>query len=742
MPGANQRVRNDFRITSVWGGALGGAFGQLLGAMLLAALLHSSVLLCGAARAGGGPHNVLLIVNPRSWASLTIANHYAQLRQIPATHILYLDWPHSVVDAANVELFRQELLTPVLKTIESRGLAAQIDYVAYSADFPFRIDASQDIQGEKLGVGFQPIGSLNSLTYLWQLVLSKKASPMQVTNNFYFSPAPAAEMAPSRAFHFQTAWGPEGEALTTGGQHHLLSMLLAFTSGRGTSVSEAIDYLKRSALADATRPKGTIYFCRTGDVRTKTREPQFAVAIDELKKLGIAAEIVDATLPMHKDDVQGLVAGTAVFDWPASRSTIQPGAFCDNLTSTGGLLHDAGNQTAMTEFLQAGAAGVSGTVVEPLALPQKFPLAQAQVHYARGCSLAESIYQSVQGPFQLLVIGDPLCQPWARGPIVTVTGVEPAQTLSGKVAITATATTADGQPPASFLLLTDGRQAASAAAGSPLELDTTRLVDGFHELTVVAIGSDKIESQGRRAIGVRVDNHQRQVTLTTAEPKSAYGRTLKLELKASEGATQIGIFQASRVVGRLSAAQGTLELDNRLLGLGPARLQAVALDAQSKPLAISEPLQIEIEPPAALPPTAPPQGKSLYPGLELTLASGRRVPVKETAASDWLTRAGVGKNEKYTLRGFTEVAKQDVYQFAIAYFGDLTISVDGKAIYQGATANQSHLPWHYVPVSLAKGTHAVEISGKTTDFPRLEARFGGPGAWQIGDRQFRHAGDK
>ena len=90
-------------------------------------------------------------------------------------------------------------------------------------------------------------------------------------------------------------------------------------------------------------------------------------------------------------------------------------------------------------------------------------------------------------------------------------------------------------------LFTVGR----AAAGSPLELDTTRLVDGFHELTVVAIGSDKIESQGRRAIGVRVDNHQRQVTLTTAEPKSAYGRTLKLELKASEGATQIRLNEAA-----------------------------------------------------------------------------------------------------------------------------------------------------------------------------------------------------
>ena len=42
--------------------------------------------------AGGGPENVLLLVNPNSLNSKTVANHYIALRQIPASNVVYVDW--------------------------------------------------------------------------------------------------------------------------------------------------------------------------------------------------------------------------------------------------------------------------------------------------------------------------------------------------------------------------------------------------------------------------------------------------------------------------------------------------------------------------------------------------------------------------------------------------------------------------------------------------------------------------
>ena len=74
-------------------------------------LLAAIALLCWPAvvLAGGGPEGVLLVVNPQSPASLTIANHYAQLRAIPFENLLYLPWPPNL-PTADVDTFRQRIL--------------------------------------------------------------------------------------------------------------------------------------------------------------------------------------------------------------------------------------------------------------------------------------------------------------------------------------------------------------------------------------------------------------------------------------------------------------------------------------------------------------------------------------------------------------------------------------------------------------------------------------------------------
>jgi hypothetical protein len=70
------------------------------------------------------------------------------------------------------------------------------------------------------------------------------------------------------------------------------------------------------------------------------------------------------------------MTGIADFDWPASGSTVVPGAICENLTSFGGIFTPAAGQTPLSEFLRAGAAGSSGTVIEPYAIQAKFPTVQ------------------------------------------------------------------------------------------------------------------------------------------------------------------------------------------------------------------------------------------------------------------------------------------------------------------------------------------------------------------------------
>ncbi len=96
-----------------------------------------------AAPAGGGPENVLLVVNRNSPASRTIANHYMALRQIPPGNVLTLAWDPSA-GTTDVATLREKILTPIFTVIEKRRLARQIDYVIYSSDFPWEIDLKAD----------------------------------------------------------------------------------------------------------------------------------------------------------------------------------------------------------------------------------------------------------------------------------------------------------------------------------------------------------------------------------------------------------------------------------------------------------------------------------------------------------------------------------------------------------------------------------------------------------------------
>ena len=68
----------------------------------------------------------------------------------------------------------------------------------------------------------------------------------------------------------------------------------------------------------------------------------------------------------------------------------------------------------LTDLIRHGAAGASGTVAEPYAIAAKFPSPFIHVHYVRGASMVEAFYQSVSGPYQLLIVGDPLCRPWSK----------------------------------------------------------------------------------------------------------------------------------------------------------------------------------------------------------------------------------------------------------------------------------------------------------------------------------------
>ena len=555
--------------------------------------------------AGGGPENVLLVVNSNSESSKTIANYYLDLRKIPPNNVLYLDWKGSL-EIAQGENVRDKIIMPVLKALDDRHLAAQIDYIVYSSDFPWRVELRPIFPDHKFDAAFDPSASLTGATYLLPFIVGKNPLIVEPGVNWYV-PGPLAPnvaqctqlaKVPSRGFHSRYLWDADGKRTTdpTKGQRYLLSTMLGVTQGRGNTVEEVVSYLRRAKSADVAalegkRPQGTIYFMWNKDVRSATRDKCFEPIAAQINLLGVRAKVQQGRVPDGAKDVTGMMVGTPDFDLKKSAITIQPGAICEHLTSAGGILNAIDFQTPLSEFLRHGAAGASGTVVEPRAIQAKFPLPSLQLHYARGCSLAESFYQSISGPYQILIVGDPLCQPWATPPKVAVNGIKADQKVSGTISITPISGTVLGRKIGSFDIFLDGRLVTRNAPGNTLELDTTKLPDGYHELRIVGTSADPIETQGRIVVPILVQNHDATLELKTASLRVKFSETLRLNV-GQPGATTITIRQNSRDLGSVKGEAGEVAIAAATLGRGPSTLQAFS---EGSVPAVSAPIYVFVE---------------------------------------------------------------------------------------------------------------------------------------------------
>ncbi len=563
--------------------------------------------LCSPVRAGGGPENVLVVVNQNSDDSKHVANEYVALRNIPSSNVLYVNYKGSV-DQCPGERFRGEILEPMLKEIDARKLSAQIDCVAYSVDLPWRILMQADFADVKFPKNFAPNASLTGATFLYRYAMAMNQGLFSPVANEYMPGEPGANLgqctqladAPSQGFRSRYSWtkrGTKSDDPTTG-ERYLLATMLGVTSGRGMKVGEVIANLKRSAPVDGTQPRGTFYFVRNNDIRSKTRHACYDEAVRLLTAEGARAEVLDGVLPTAKQDVLGITMGKSDFGVREAGMNILPGALCDNLTSYGAEFIRP-YQVPLTHFLEAGAAGASGTVWEPTAMQAKFPLPTLHVHYRRGCSLAESFYQAISSPYQTLIVGDPLCQPWAKIPLLAITGLDDfkegstagSRPLAGVVKFAAKVSPVEGTNVKECELFLDGRLVARLPAAQLVPLDCAKLPPGYHEVRFVAVTADAIESRGSAVAKFMVANRD-----GVAAPglelipggMTMFGESFWAKLDQPAGEKGVEIRQHERVVATIAAGKIECQVDSKLLGRGPVRLRAVdpATGCSSPPVAI------------------------------------------------------------------------------------------------------------------------------------------------------------
>ncbi|MFH5802955.1 hypothetical protein [Alienimonas sp. DA493] len=737
--------------------------------LLVAATMWTAAI----ARADLGPENVVLVVNGDSVASRTAANHYVAARGLADAAVVVLrdlpDW-----EETDVARFRDRILRPTLTAANDRGLAPQLDAVAYSTAIPTKIRLAADLSAEVWGDGprphkiFTPYGSLTGLTTLYEPVLQKRAAEYLAPNaNAAFAEPERGEedepVAPATA-GFRRAIGFDADRQPTvgPGRRYLLSTALGVTTGRGETVEEIVARLRAAAAADGTRPAGAVVFCDTKDVRSTTRQPLFAAAVAGIEAeaadrgLNVRAKIITTSLPRREPSLVGLTAGLAGVkpqDWRSPLVGFAPGAFADNLTSFGGVLSERGHgQVTAVDWLRFGAAASGGTVHEPYAVPFKFPSPFLHLHRLRGVTLAEALIRSVAGPYQYLAVGDPLSNPYARRPVVTLGMPQSdAETpLSGVVPITLGAADAEGKPVklAGWELYVDGQRIAVLPPGRPFNWDTTKRPDGAHEFAAVAVAADAAQSRGRAVRGAVVRNGDRPggPRLSADVTEAIWGEPLTVAVEVRGDADQYVVRHGREVVGeRVGTPDGddrTLNdvdgrrthfyrVDTRPLGLGPVTLRAEITpdgeDGEPGPPVRSAPLTVTIVPPLQRGRSVA-ENETLLDGPKLRWAGGAPVVMSGGLPDGWLEKAKPPAGTAFTLSAVVTVREPGLYRLALRTNCDVSVAVGGEpapAMTGPTEASAAGDAWRSVPVWLEWGRHAVVLTGRTPKrAPLLNVRWG------------------
>ena len=353
--------------------------------------------------AGGSGLNVLVVVNPGSPNSLALGNYYCERRQVPPLNVVRMEsWTGGNIAWTRGQ-FQSALLTPVLTQMAARGLGSQIDFVLLSMDIPYQVVEAD---------------SVNSTTAVLYYGFKPNTAPVQDPNSC------SLPIFSSNSYAFSEAVFRDSPPDTAPAYSFLAMMLTA------DNLAQATVTVDQGVSSDGSFPMGPVYLANTSDNLRTVREVLFNDAILDTQIQGRTMLIAtNQDSPLGLSGLLGYQTGLAQFN--ISPNTFVPGAMADSLTSFGGILFQANYQSTLLAFLAAGATGSYGTVVEPCDLIEKFPSPRTYFYQARGFSLAESYYQSLQNPYQGLLVGEPLAAPFARPGTGSWSNLTPGAVLTG-----------------------------------------------------------------------------------------------------------------------------------------------------------------------------------------------------------------------------------------------------------------------------------------------------------------------
>ena len=350
----------------------------------LSSVIIIVLLICAlrTARAGNGPQNVLVVVNAASAESLEIGNAYRRARNIPYRQLLTIQTSTSY--AIPYQSYLDEIETPIRTYLKTQQLEEEVTCIVLTRGVPQQV---------LIETGRSTASLLATMN-------------MNKENRLAYARWPNPYHNMSIAFSHRP---PSLQGM------YLVTVL------NGYHTRDIEQMIAQGIAADGTAPEGRFLLQTSSN---------FSPSIyTKLNDLALNAEVATAP-PAKAEGLMGYFSGgiySGLTPELVTACAFRPGAIADYAQSFSAAANNF-DESAVPVLLPLGAyvrAGVSGAhgVVGEAGL-STFPLyANAKSlleHYTSGFSLAESFYAALPVlNWQNIVLGDPLCTPYAQRPKVT-----------------------------------------------------------------------------------------------------------------------------------------------------------------------------------------------------------------------------------------------------------------------------------------------------------------------------------
>jgi hypothetical protein len=442
-----------------------------------------------------------------------------------------------------------------------------------------------------------------------------------LTNQYYST-------GTAQPFNSHTTWLFGSSSTSVSARRYFVCSQLGYTGSLGNTTAEITAMIDRSVAADGTRPAGTFYFMNnTGDPIRNARAcnagscsgatPVFDAAVGAITAAGGAGSVIVGVLPDGHTDCLGVLTGASDPTIDSSTMALVPGCFGDHLTSYAATF-DNGSQTKVSAWIRKGASGTSGTVEEPCNYTGKFVAPNFHNLYFQGMALGEAWLRSMSyTPFQSLLVGDPLCRPFAR--FATVSGNAPTGALSGTVQFIPSATPPAGVTIGSYELYIDGVFHSRHNPGESFVVNVGALPEGAHDWSVLAYDTTPVRTVSRWTGSFTSTLFGRSVSANLAAASGDITTLFQVSTSASGASIkELRLLHNGRVVAASSTSPATLSVYGRNLGTGTGRLQVEAIFADNR-TALSAPMPITVSSVvgtlSGLAPVATGYTKRLAPGV-------------------------------------------------------------------------------------------------------------------------------